>query len=174
MQEKVKQDLEKKGVLSLIRKMFNDKIHESIKAQQASKLLVPHANPSLESKTGKICLTLVHDFLQSFGLNLSLSIFAPESKQEFINEDIQILEEILGVKSESKNPVLFEVIARLIQEEEDENDSELERMEDETESQTSKDNFYDSIGNSQGYDQSSNSLAMDEFDYIESVRKVKV
>ena len=182
LQEKVKQDLEKKGVLDQVRKMFREKILESIKAQENSKrgAIGVHGNKVLESKTGQICITLVQDFLQSFDLNLALSVFIPESRQEFVAGNIQILEETLGVRSEPKNPILFEVIQRAFDEDAELDDDELdvegidEEINSHSSMQSSREVFGESQGNSQGYDQSANSLAMNEFDYIENVRRVKL
>ena len=68
------------------------------------------------------------------------------------------------IKSLKKKPLLFEIVERLFAEQEDSSDVTSINM---------GDNQVESAGTSQGYDQSVNSLAMDDFDYIEIVRKNK-
>jgi sulfite reductase alpha subunit-like flavoprotein len=176
LQEKVKQDLEKKGVLNQIRQMFKDKIYQSLKSQQNSTDLTTHSkNKNLDSRSGRICCRLVQDFLESFGLGLTLSIFLPEAHLDNTREEIQALEDALDIKTAPKRPILFEVIDRNAEEE---NFSQVESIKEDLESQSShlsyRDQLFESAGNSQGYDQSANSLAMNEFDYIEPVRRTKL
>ena len=178
LQEKVKQDLEKSGILAKIRNLFKEKIYESIKAQQQNIQLKgdERKNKVLETKSGQICLTLIQDFLDSFGLGLTLSVFLPEVHQESSKENIQILENALGAKSTPRNPLLFEVIERAFNDnEEGSGDIEFEDdgIDEEIDAGSSQRSVDDHLGES-GYDQSTNSLAMNEFDYIENVRRVKL
>ena len=179
LQEKVKQDLENKGVLTQIRKLFKEKIYESIKSQQNEDLLNQTVKTELLTRSGQICCALVQDFLESFDLNLTLSIFLPEAHLVNSRENIIQVENALGVNSSKKNPLLFNLTERVLEGESDREDvtSEDRYIDEEIEEVRSQESFNDhvveSVGNSQGHDQSVNSLAMDEFDYTEIVKKIK-
>lgn len=174
LNEKVRQDLEKRGVLNQIRKLFKDKMTETSNLINSNKP-VPIINrpPQFDSQGGQICLLLIQDFLEKFDLKLTSSLFLPETKSEFNPQTLQTLEEALNCRSEPLRPLIFEIIERTFNTEgEEEIDEEINTEE----SDHSDDNNFDDIiesATSQGYDQSANSLAMNEFDYIENVRRVK-
>lgn len=178
LQEKVKQDLENKGVLTQIRKLFKEKIYESIKSQQNEGLLSQTTKTELLTRSGQICCALVQDFLESFDLNLTLSIFLPEAHLVNSRENIIQVENALEVSSLKKNPLLFNLTERALGKDSDREDvtSEDRYIDEEIEEHSQEslnDPFVESVGNSQGHDQSVNSLAMDEFDYTEIVKKIK-
>ena len=180
LQEKVKQDLENKGVLTQIRKLFKEKIYESIKSQQNEDLLNQTVKTELLTRSGQLkTIWLFNRGKLNFDLNLTLSIFLPEAHLVNSRENIIQVENALGVNSSKKNPLLFNLTERVLEGESDREDvtSEDRYIDEEIEEVRSQESFNDhvveSVGNSQGHDQSVNSLAMDEFDYTEIVKKIK-
>lgn len=187
------QDLEHSGFLDKLRaelraKLFKTaELHEN-KAQVARQ----ETAEVLSSELGQICTALIKDFLESFKLNYSLSVFIPECHLGEDRADIEELEQMFQVKSEVGKPLLFSVIEYLMQNtEHQENSQELKftpplgtgksgsesisediLSQDENEQDTKRDALVESQATSSlGADMSVNSLALDDYDVIEPVRK---
>ncbi|OMJ92563.1 hypothetical protein SteCoe_4700 [Stentor coeruleus] len=176
LNEKVRQDLEKRGVLNQIRKLFKDKMTEASNLISSNKPVpvIPRP-PQFDTQGGQICLLLIQDFFEKFDLKLTSSIFLPETKSEYNPQTLQTLEDALECRSEPLRPLIFEVIERTFNtedEEEEEIEEEINTEESDHSDENNPDYFIESA-TSQGYDKSTNSLAMNEFDYVEDVRKFK-
>lgn len=170
LHEKVRKDLEQKGELASLKAKFENKIKEAFAGAKAGKLNQDHKFiEELETKHGKICCALVKDFFEQFDMKMTTAIFMPEAQLDSVDEDIEMISRALGRPSERRHPLLFEVIERVFAY--DGEEEEIETSKNLSESYNShespRDNYLESIGS--GYDQSTNSLAIDEFDYIENV-----
>jgi hypothetical protein len=173
LQEKVKNDLEKKGELKVLREKFERKIRETVKDLRAgnSKISKPSI-PEFETKHGQICCALVKDFFEQFDMKMTIAVFMPEAHLDNVEENIDTLAAALQTESRKQRPLLFEIIERVFAQEQGSDEIETSINEDieEDQSQVSRDDFFESVGS--GIDQSANSLAIEKFDYIEPVRKV--
>ena len=178
MQEKVLQDLEETGFLFDMKAMIRGHIYSSVKSQQKEPISKLNSKPKeLDSEIGKISCALVADFLQQFGLNLSLKMFLPEAQLENQELSIKTIEQSSNLKSTKNNPLLFEIIDKLFvsqdEEAEEEEGSIPEDIESAQSTERKDDQLVESAGTSQGYDQSVNSLAMEDFDYVEDIKKIR-
>ena len=95
------------------------------------------------------------------------------------NQDLTIksIESMLGIKSAKNKPVLLEIVNKMfeVQDEEESGEGSIgEDIDDNETNESKEDVLVESAGTSQGYDQSVNSLAMEEFDYVEPVKKNKL
>ncbi|OMJ95850.1 hypothetical protein SteCoe_568 [Stentor coeruleus] len=174
LNEKVRQDLEKRGVLNQIRKLFKDKMTETSNLISSNKPVPIINRPSqFDTQGGQICLLLIQDFLEKFDLKLTSSIFLPETKSDYNPQVLQTLEDALECRSEPLRPLIFEIIERTFNTESEEIiDEDINTKESDHSDENNSDEFIESA-NSQKYDQSANSLVMNEFDYVENVRQVK-
>ena len=84
-------------------------------------------------------------------------------------ENISQLEESRGIKSVKNSPLLFAIVGQMFGEEE-EISEDIEADSDES-SDDKVDNLVESAGTSLGPDQSVTSLAMEEFDYVEVIKR---
>lgn len=172
LHEKVRKDLEQKGELASLKAKFENKIKEAFAGAKAGKPNQDHRFiQELESKHGKICCALVKDFFEQFDMKMTTGIFMPEAQLESVDEDIEMISRALGRPSERRHPLIFEVIERVFAYDGEEDEIETSKnVSDSNMSQESpRDQYYESVGS--GYDQSTNSLAMEEFDYVEFVKK---
>lgn len=168
LQKKVLENLDYSGFLHQMRASFRSKIFESLIASDKSLLPFPSKPKELDTDIGKIASALIADFLDQFNLSLSKKMMKTEAHIEESPQSIRDLEESLEKRSTKRNPLIFEIIKQMFVE-----DQEIpEDISPESDSiERNPDNLVESAGTSQGYDQSVNSLAMEEFDYVEMVRR---
>ena len=181
LHDKVRRDLEQKGELSSLKAKFDKKIKEVLSQAKSGKIdLNQNSFPEFETKHGKFCCALVKDFFEQFDMKMTTAIFMPEAQLESVDEDIEVISKALEISSERRRPLLFDIIERVFaygDEEEDEDEEEVDEIETSINASSSlneseesqRDHFFESAGS--GYDQSANSLALNEFDYIEAVKK---
>ena len=169
LQKKVLHNLDYSGFLHQMRASFRSKVFESLITSDKSLLPFASKPKELDSDIGKIACALVNDFLNRFSLSLSKKMMKTEAHVEENPQSIKDLEGSLNKKSVARNPLLFEIIKLMFVEEGD--IPEDINPESELSTDRNPDNLVESAGTSQGYDQSVNSLAMEEFDYVELVRR---
>lgn len=178
LHEKVRKDLEQKGELNSLKIKFDKKIKEVLSQVKSGKIDInQNSFPEFETKHGKFCCALVKDFFEQFDMKMTTAIFMPEAQLETVDEDIEVISRALQISSERRRPLIFDIIERVFaygdDDDEEEGDDEIEtsiNASDSNESEESqRDNFFESAGS--GYDQSANSLALNEFDYFEDVKK---
>ena len=178
MEEKIRQDLDESGFLFDMKAKIRDAIYASLKSSQKEPITALKATPKeFESTIGTYACALVIDFMQQFNLNLSLKMLIPEAM--IPNQDLTIksIESMLGIKSAKNKPVLLEIVNKMfeVQDEEESGEGSIgEDIDDNETNESKEDVLVESAGTSQGYDQSVNSLAMEEFDYVEPVKKNKL
>ena len=175
MQEKVLQGLDDSGFLFEMKAKIRDSIFASLKNQKASNPAFPAMPQELQSDVGKLACTLVYDLLEQFGFKSSQRMLMFEGLVKNQDAGIKELEASLEKKSEKNSPLLLEIVERMFvaQEEGEEGSEDIEEDIQSNSSNDKKDELVESAGTSQGYDQSVNSLAMEEFDYVEPVKKNK-
>ena len=104
-------------------------------------------------------------------------MFLPEAQLENQELSIKTIEQSSNLKSTKNNPILFEIIDKLFvsqdEEAEEEEGSIPEDIESAQSTERKDDQLVESAGTSQGYDQSVNSLAMEDFDYVEDIKKIR-
>jgi hypothetical protein len=172
-QGKIIQDLKESGFLYEMQATLRDHIYKSIRSQQSEPITgLKSPLPELETKNGIISVALVYDFLDKFDLKLSKQMILPEAMLKDQQDSIEELESYFGIKSYKNKPILFEIVERMF-EEQDESNLIKEEIESDHSSDKKEDVLVESAGTSQGHDQSVNSLAMEEFDYVEPVKKSK-
>ena len=176
MQEKIQEDLEDSGFLNSMKAMIRDQIYASIKTQQKEPIFTLKSLPEeLDSEVGHIACALVVDFLEQFGMNHTLKLLYPECQISNQSEVIRDLQEKLNLKSTHNRPMLFEIVDQLFVDEDEESQNQDSHISEDIESMQStnrkEDPLVESGGTSQGYDQSVNSLDINEFDYVEDVKK---
>ena len=167
LRQAIIQDLEASGYFDKMRAEIRSELFRTAESHE-SKAKIQRAETAsiLDTEFGQISAALVKDFLLSFDLHKSLGIFLPESHQTEGREDIENLEEMFQVKTEKGRPLLFSVIEYLIE-------NAGEEGSDAGFSQDSEDlgKTGSRLGSTIGNDPSTNSLAVEEFDHIELVRK---
>jgi hypothetical protein len=84
-------------------------------------------------------------------------------------ENIEQLEQSLGIQSAHKSPLLLTIVGQMFGEEEE--ISEDIQADSDSSSDEKKDFLVESAGTSHAPDQSVSSLAMDEFDFVEVIRR---
>jgi hypothetical protein len=109
--------------------------------------------------------------LEKFGLRLSQKMVMFEGMMQSHEPDIHDLEASLEAKSEKNRPLLMEIVERMFGTQEGESEEIEESIQGESSEEKKEDVQVESAGTSQGYDQSVNSLAMEDFDYVELVKK---
>ena len=178
MQEKIQDDLDASGFLNQMKAMLRDQIYFSIKAQQKEPIFTLKSLPAeLDSDLGSIACALVVDFLEQFGMSHTLKLLHPECQISNQSEVIRELQEKLNLQTSKNRPMLFEIVDQLFVDQDEASQNRDSHISEDIESMQSTDRKEDplveSAGTSQGYDQSVNSLAIDEFDYVEDVKKFR-
>ena len=199
LKKAILQDLESSGYLDSVRAEVRAKLFKAAEQHESkAEIQRPETAGILDSDLGQICAVLVKDFLSSFNLKYSLSVYVPETHLDDGRNDIEELEQMFQTRTEPGRPLLFSVIEHIMQttaEEAKNSDrfspgsrqripqQDIEEFDlisedisqDESEPETSKrDNMVESHGTSSlAPDASVTSLAIDEYDYIEPVRRNK-
>ena len=169
-QRKILQELDSSGFLNQMRASFRSQVFENL--IQSDKSILPYSSlpKELDSDIGHIACALIVDFMNQFALNHTRKIMKTEAFIDDQPESLGHLEESLGIHSEKKNPLLFTIVAQMFGED-DEEISEDIHADSDLSSDDRKDGLVESAGTSHGPDQSVTSLAMEEFDYVEIIKK---
>ena len=167
LRQAIIQDLEASGYFDKMRAKIRSELFRTAEVHEnKAKIQREETTSILDSEFGQISAALVKDFLISFDLQQSLDIFLPESHQTDGREDIENLEEMFQVKTQKGRPLLFSVIEYLI-ENAGEEGSDAGFSQDSHDLGKTGSHLSSTIGN----DPSTYSLAREEFDHIEPVRK---
>lgn len=156
------QDLEDSGFLDQLRAELRARLFKAAELHESkAQISRPATSGVLSNELGQICASLIKDFLESFKLSHSLSVFVPECHLAEDRGDIEELEQMFQVQTEMNKPLLFSVIEYLLQNAENqENSQELIGTPSDAE---------EAAGG--GADSSAKTLVLQDFDHIEAVRR---
>ncbi|OMJ84775.1 hypothetical protein SteCoe_14028 [Stentor coeruleus] len=175
-EDKLLEELDNSGFIFEMKVKLLDEIFTSLKNVQKDPIIA-HSKPinEFDSDVGKLACALIFDFLEQFNLKTSIKTLKYESYLPDQKESIKNLEISLQRESHKNCPLLLEIINNTFGAGEDDEEigSEIqESIESMQSTDRKEDNLVESAGTSQGYDQSVNSLAMEDFDYVEVVKKL--
>lgn len=201
LQNSIYQELEQSGILDYIRASLRAKIFQAVDMHESKAgFKRPETGKVLESEIGQICAELARNFLDCFKIKHTLNVFLQESQLPQGTESVEQLERIFGVKSEPGRPILLSIVEGLFPpNEEVDEDQEIANIQHQNQAKLSQGMYQDSTSSieenidsqesvedykhdelvesggtsSLGYDQSVNSLALEDFDYIEPIKKPK-
>ena len=168
-QRAVLQELDSSGFFNQMRASFRSQVFESLISSDKSLIPFKSFPKELDSDIGHIACALITDFMNQLSLAHTRKMMKTEALINDEPENISQLEESLGIKSVKNSPLLFAIVGQMFGEEE-EISEDIEADSDES-SDDKVDNLVESAGTSLGPDQSVTSLAMEEFDYVEVIKR---